>query len=138
MEVLKTMPARILVVDDDNEHARMVQTMLETTGYQTSVVNGGRAALQQTRDAQPDLMILDLVMPGMDGWQVLEQLRAEASTASLPVILLTAKNEAADVAMSWHMGADLYLTKPFSAPALLSFVERLLNEIAKAGPRRAA
>jgi DNA-binding response OmpR family regulator len=125
------MPANILVVDDDTDHARMVQATLESTGYTTSVASGGRAALEQTRNRRPDLMILDLAMPEMDGWQVLQQLRAEAATATLPVILLTAKSEESDIAMSWHLGADLFLTKPFSAPTLLSFVERLLNEMNK-------
>lgn len=125
------MPANILIVDDDTDHARMVQTTLESSGYQTSTVNDGLSALEQVKTKMPDLMVLDVAMPGLDGWQVLRQLRADTSIAGLPVILLTAKTEADDIAMSWHAGADLYLKKPFSAPTLLSFVERLLNQTRK-------
>ena len=122
------MRATILIVDDDADHARMVQTTLESSRYQTAVATDGIAALEQIKTSVPDLMILDIAMPELDGWQVLQQLRGNAATAHLPVILLTAKTEADDIAMSWHTGADLYLKKPFSAPALLSFVERLLGD----------
>jgi len=125
------MPARILIVEDDADHARMVQLTLETHGYHTTLVRNGREALEHVGQTAPDLIVLDVKMPEMDGWQTLQQLRADHATSALPVIVLTAKTEADDIAMSWHVGADLYLKKPFNAPTLLSFVERLLAQMRK-------
>lgn len=117
--------ARILLVDDDAKIVRLVQTYLENDGYQVVCTGDGLDALDLARSKQPDLMVLDLMLPGMDGRDVCRVLRAEGSR--LPVIMLTARSAEDDKLTGLGLGADDYVTKPFSPRELLARVRAVLR-----------
>jgi two-component system, OmpR family, response regulator MprA len=115
---------RILVVDDDPMVATTVQRVLRPEGYEVDVALGGAEALEQARAHRPDLVVLDLMMPGIDGLEVCRQLRA---SGSLPILMLTARSGTADRVRGLDTGADDYLVKPFAYPELLARVRALLR-----------
>lgn len=115
----------ILVVEDNPDLAFGLRTNLEYEGYQVSLAGDGPAGLVRARNTDPDLMILDLMLPGMDGYQVLRTLRQEGFPK--PVLLLTARGEEADKVRGFRLGADDYVTKPFGLLELLARVEALLR-----------
>ena len=121
------MPKKILAVDDERHIVRLVQVNMERAGYQVVTAFDGREAMEKIEADKPDLVILDVMMPYMDGFEVLQTLRQNASTRDLPVIMLTAKAQDADVFRGWQSGVDSYLTKPFNPTELLSFVKRILE-----------
>ncbi len=121
------MPKKILAVDDEKHIVRLVQVNLERAGYQVVTANDGKEALQKIADENPDLVVLDVMMPYMDGFEVLQNLRRNPSTRDIPVIMLTAKAQDADVFKGWQSGVDCYLTKPFNPMELLSFVKRIFD-----------
>jgi DNA-binding response OmpR family regulator len=118
------MPKRILVVDDEARLVSLVRGYLEGEGYEVASAGDGRAALILTRQFSPDLIVLDLMMPEMDGWEFLRLLRRESNA---PVIMLTARVEEADRIAGLEMGADDYLTKPFSPRELVARVRAVLR-----------
>lgn len=118
---------RILVVDDDPDILQFVQMNLELEGFETSVAEGGRAALQLARERPPDLVLLDVMMPEMDGLTVLRHLRNDPPTANVPVIILTAKALAEDRVKGLHLGADDYITKPFELEELIARVRSVMR-----------
>ena len=118
---------RILVVDDDPMVATTVQRVLRPEGYDVDVALGGAAALEQARAHRPDLVVLDLMMPGIDGLEVCRQLRAGGS---LPILMLTARSGTADRVRGLDTGADDYLIKPFAYTELLARVRALLRRAA--------
>ena len=115
---------RILVVDDDPMVATTVQRVLRPEGYEVEVALGGAQALEQARAQRPDLVVLDLMMPGIDGLEVCRQLRTECS---LPILMLTARSGTVDRVRGLDTGADDYLVKPFAYPELLARVRALLR-----------
>ncbi len=119
--------AHILVVDDERDLVDLVSYNLKRSGYETSFAHDGRQALQQISKMHPDLVILDVMMPGLSGTEVLTRLRSEPATAKLPVIMLTAKSEEVDQIVGLTIGADDYVTKPFSVKVLMARVESLLR-----------
>lgn len=123
------MPKKILAVDDEKHIVRLVQVNLERAGYQVVTANDGKEALQKVADENPDLVVLDVMMPYMDGFEVLQNLRRNPSTRDIPVIMLTAKAQDADVFKGWQSGVDCYLTKPFNPMELLSFVKRIFDSM---------
>jgi|RhiMetdeSRZDD1v2_1073273.scaffolds.fasta_scaffold683469_1 DNA-binding response OmpR family regulator len=118
--------AHILVADDDLPIATIVATKLKLEGHEVSVVENGHAALEAVKSSRPDLCILDVMMPGMDGFQVLVALRARPDFASVPVVMLTALGEEKHVVRAFKEGANDFIVKPFSPSELLVRVERLL------------
>lgn len=122
---------RILVVDDDEDIRTIVRTLLEHAGYETSAASGGREALERIAAAPPDLVLLDVGMPEMSGWQVCTALRSRPATASLPIVMLTVRSEIRDLITSLQVGADDYVTKPFSRKRLLDALEALLGPEAR-------
>lgn len=127
----------ILTVDDETNIRRLVQVNLQRAGYRVTMACDGIEALECIRQERPDLVVLDVMMPRMDGFEVLRRLKVDVSTAELPVIMLTAKAQDADIFRGWQSGADCYLTKPFNPTELLAFVKRILNPpLADAGPVR--
>jgi two-component system, OmpR family, response regulator MprA len=120
-------PRRILVVDDDPMVATTIQRVLRPEGYEVDVALGGAAALEQARAHRPDLVVLDLMMPGIDGLEVCRQLRANGS---LPILMLTARSGTADRVRGLDTGADDYLVKPFAYSELLARVRALLRRAA--------
>ena len=117
---------RILVVDDDPMVATTVQRVLRPEGYEVEVALGGAAALEQARVNRPDLVVLDLMMPGIDGLEVCRQLRADRN---LPILMLTARSGTADRVRGLDLGADDYLIKPFAYAELLARVRALLRRM---------
>lgn len=121
------MPKKILAVDDERHIVRLVQINLEKHGYEVVTASNGREAIETAREARPDLIVMDVMMPEMDGFEALEKMKADPELSSIPVIMLTAKAQDADVFSGWQKGADLYLTKPFNPSELLTFVKRIFS-----------
>ncbi|HSI72811.1 MAG TPA: response regulator [Fimbriimonas sp.] len=121
------MAAKILVCDDERHIVRLIQVNLERQGYQVVTAFDGKEGLEKVRSEKPNLLVLDVMMPYMDGFEVLKNLRREADTEDLPVIMLTAKAQDKDVFEGYHYGADMYLTKPFNPMELVTFVKRILG-----------
>ncbi len=121
------MARKILAVDDEKHIVRLVQVNLERAGYEVVTANDGKEALQKVAEENPDLVVLDVMMPYMDGFEVLQNLRRNPATRDIPVIMLTAKAQDADVFKGWQSGVDCYLTKPFNPMELLSFVKRIFD-----------
>jgi two-component system KDP operon response regulator KdpE len=115
---------KILVVDDSADLLRIVQVCLEREGYEIFTAKNGKECLQRTYSTQPDLVVLDVMMPGMDGWEVLTRLR---EMSNVPVMLLTAKGREADIVRGLSLGADDYVTKPFGTAELVARVQALLR-----------
>ena len=120
----------ILVVDDEPQIVRFVRAYLEDAGYRVVTASDGQQALFVARHEKPDLVILDLMMPGMDGWDFIRHYRQERDT---PVIMLTARVEETDQVLGLELGADDYVTKPFSPRALVARVRAVLRR-AQGGP----
>jgi two-component system, OmpR family, alkaline phosphatase synthesis response regulator PhoP len=121
---------RILIVEDNPDLAFGLRNNLEIEGYEIAVADDGLAGLEQARSLRPDLIILDLMMPGMDGYRVLRTLREEG--IGTPVLILSARGEEADKVRGFRIGADDFVTKPFSLLELLARVQALLRRSATA------
>lgn len=121
-------PRTIMVVDDNPDIITIVKTILEGKGYQVLSASSGQELLNLLTDRKPDLIILDIMMPEMDGLEVLGRLKAVTETASIPVILLTAKVQYEDVLGGYKLGADYYITKPFTSTQLVNGINLLLGE----------
>jgi DNA-binding response OmpR family regulator len=116
---------RILVVDDEPDVVMLCRVNLEHAGHEVAEAGDGRAALAVADSWRPDLIVLDVMLPGMDGFAVLAALRETDATRDTPVVLLTAKTLAEDRVRGWNAGANGYLTKPFSPLDLTSTIEQL-------------
>jgi DNA-binding response OmpR family regulator len=124
-----SMPQRILVVDDDKSIVKVLTAYLEQSGYQVLPAYDGEMALHSLRRERPDLVILDLMMPKRDGWEVTRLVRADQSLAATPIILLTARVEDTDKVVGLELGADDYITKPFNAREVVARVKSLLRRV---------
>jgi two-component system alkaline phosphatase synthesis response regulator PhoP/two-component system response regulator VicR len=116
---------KILAVDDEKHIVRLVQITLEKEGYELITASNGREALEKVASEKPDLVVMDVMMPEMDGLEALAKMKSDPATESIPVIMLTAKAQDSDVFRGWQSGADLYLTKPFNPAELVTFVKRI-------------
>lgn len=121
------MAKRILVVEDERAVARTIQVNLDREGYQTELAANGSQALESIAAAAPDLVILDVVMPGMDGFEVLRALKADPETADIPVVMLTARSDEESILRGWSEGVHCYMTKPFDPRDLTAYVMRVLE-----------
>ncbi len=119
---------KILVVDDEPHIVRLMQVNLERVGFTVVKAYDGNEALEQIRLEQPDLVFLDAMMPHMDGFEVLQNLRKHQATRDLPVIMLTAKAQDADIFRAWQSGVDGYLTKPFNPVEIMAIARRILEK----------
>jgi len=128
------MAEKILIVDDDMETLRLVGLMLQRQGYQIVAASNGTQALGLTRNEKPDLIVLDVMMPDMDGYEVTRQLRQDKDTQDIPIILFTAKSQVDDKVTGYEVGADDYLTKPVHPAELVAHIKALLSR----GKNRAA
>jgi phosphate regulon transcriptional regulator PhoB len=130
------MAAKVLVVDDEKDILDLVRHHLEKEGFRCLQASDGGAALRLARETRPDLLILDLMLPGLDGLEVCRRLRREAHTAGLPIIMLTAKAEEVDRVVGLEVGADDYIVKPFSPRELVARVKAILRRTQEpAAPR---
>ena len=123
---------RILIVEDSPDMAYGLATSLELEGHAVTVAEDGPAGLRAAREERPDLVVLDLMLPGMDGYRVLRTLREEGIT--VPVLVLTARGEEVDKVLGFTLGADDYVTKPFGLMELLARVNALLRRASNAWP----
>ncbi len=117
----------ILVVDDDKQIVRLVQSYLSQAGYQVLTAHNGETALHTIRRDHPDLVVLDVMLPDRDGWEILRLVRNEPNLATLPVILLTARVEDTDKIVGLELGADDYITKPFNPREVVARVRAVLR-----------
>ena len=117
--------AKVLVIDDEPDVLMLCRVNLEHAGHDVLVAESGEAGLELARNERPDLIVLDLMMPNMDGFEVLEELAAAGVTRDVPVLILTARTRMDDKVRGWRAGADAYLTKPFTPATLVDDVERL-------------
>jgi DNA-binding response OmpR family regulator len=122
-----TIARKILVIEDERDILDLVRHYLEKEGFRTRTAADGGAGLTAARQERPDLIVLDLMLPGMDGLELCKKLRADPATALTPVIMLTAKADETDRIVGLELGADDYLTKPFSPKELVARVKALLR-----------
>ena len=118
---------KILIVDDEEDVIELVRYNLNKYGYNIISAASGEEALTEAKTKTPDLIILDLMLPGIDGLEVCRQIKNDAKTESIPIIMLTAKGEEVDIVTGLEIGADDYVTKPFSPKVLVARVRRLLH-----------
>jgi two-component system, OmpR family, alkaline phosphatase synthesis response regulator PhoP len=117
----------ILVVEDEEDIQELVKYNLTKEGYHVHCVGSGELGLQEARNRLPDLLVLDLMLPGMNGLEVCRQLKGDSNTNHIPIIMLTAKGEESDIVIGLELGADDYITKPFSLKIFLSRVKASLR-----------
>jgi len=122
------MKARILVVDDNPDSLAIMRTILENHGYEVVAAGNGTDGLAVVRSTPVDLVLLDVMMPDMSGIEVLQQIKLDAATGRLPVILVTAKTQDDDLLSGYECGADYYIPKPFTAKQLLYGIELVLGQ----------
>jgi two-component system phosphate regulon response regulator PhoB len=125
---------KILVVDDERDLAELVAMNLQRNGYETLVAHDGPTGLDTARRQKPDLVVLDVMMPGMSGRDVTVALKGDPDTAAMPILMLTAKTEETDIIVGLSMGADDYVTKPFSMKVLIARIAAVLRRKQAADP----
>jgi two-component system alkaline phosphatase synthesis response regulator PhoP len=123
----------ILVVDDEEDILELLEYNLAKEGYRVHRVTSGEKALEATRDHQPDMILLDLMLPGLNGLEVCKRLKGNPRSAHIPIVMLTAKGEEADVVLGLELGADDYITKPFSPRVLLARMRAVFRRKSLAG-----
>jgi len=122
------MKKRVLIVDDEQNIAISVEYLMRREGFEVTVAKDGEEGLAKIRSSKPDLVLLDVMMPKMDGFQVLTEARADKELDSVRIIMLTAKGREAEVEKGLSLGADAYIPKPFSTSDLVNRVKTLLGE----------
>ena len=130
------MAEKILIVDDDREMVELIELFLDNAGYETIVAFSGEEALEKTFREKPDLILLDIMMPKIDGWEVLRRIKNDPEAQDTPVAFITARTQNIDKMIGLSvMKAAGYITKPFSKQELLTEVKRILDERSRsAGP----
>lgn len=119
------MAKRVLLAEDEPNIAESVTFLLERAGFEVAIENDGRRVLEAVMADSPDVLVLDVMLPGLDGYEILRTLRADRDRESLPVLMLTAKGQREDREMALKCGADLFMTKPFSNTEIVSAVRKL-------------
>lgn len=123
----------VVVVEDEQEMIDLIELILSRRGFEVFGANGGVQGLKAIREHKPDLVLLDLMMPEMDGWQVYQQLKADVETENIPVIVVTAKAQNIDKVLGLHIAkVDDYIPKPFSLEELVTRIEKVLKRNAQA------
>jgi len=122
------MAKKILLVDDEKDLVETLAFRLEASDYEVVKAHDGQDGLDKARSVHPDLIILDLMLPKMDGYKVCRMLKFDEKFKKIPIILFTARAQESDKKMGEEVGADVYITKPFEAPVLLAKIKELLGE----------
>lgn len=121
-------PQSVVYIEDDTEMIDLVTLILSRRGYEVKGAHGGRQGLDIIKQSSPDLILLDLMMPDVDGWEVYQQLKADEQTRSIPVIVITAKAQPIDRVLGLHIAkVDAYISKPFHPQELLNSIDQVLN-----------
>ena len=123
--------ARVLIVDDEPEITEIVETFLVEAGYQVAVQNSSAEAIKKAHEFKPDVILLDIMMPGMDGYAICQELKKDSDFASVPIIFLTGKDRNDDMGRSFKSGGDMFIKKPFSCERLLEIVNIVLMSTGK-------
>ena len=131
------MNKKILVIEDDPNALRLIRYALEQEGYQVLSAENGLEGVKKAQDDHPDLVVLDIMLPGLDGYEVCHKLRQKPETAALPVLMLSAKARQDDKDIGLKMGADDYLAKPADPATMVEKVKALLNERGQAAHQEA-
>jgi two-component system, OmpR family, response regulator VicR len=119
----------ILCIEDEPEMIDLIRLILERRGFKVEGASGGMEGIRKVRELHPDLVLLDLMMPDMDGWEVYQQMKADEATRDIPVIVVTAKAQSIDKVLGLHIAkVDDYISKPFSPQDLLASVEKVFNK----------
>jgi len=118
---------KVLLVDDDEQILRSLRVYLELENFTVDTADNGKEALKRLTEFKPDIIVLDIMMPEMDGFEVLEIMKNDASLKNIPVIMLTAKGQDVDVLKGYKMGASSYMTKPFNLNELVENIELVLK-----------
>lgn len=129
---------RVLVVDDEPDVLLLCRVNLEFEGYEVMEAGDGVEAMTRVRERRPDVILLDVMMPRMDGWQALEAIKADPATTSIPVVMLTAKVQDEDQIRGWEAGAADYITKPFSPLSLSQVIADVVRNDPEEEARRRA
>jgi len=124
---------KILAVDDEEDIRELISFNLEKDGYIVETAESGEKAMEMAVSFSPDLIVLDLMLPGIDGLEVAKKIKADSATRTIPIIMLTAKGEEADVVIGLEMGADDYIVKPFSPRVLTARIKAVLRRRAESG-----
>jgi DNA-binding response OmpR family regulator len=127
--ISQTKKERILIIEDEEEIASLIQYNLEREGYRATVVSDGNEAPNAFREQRPDLALLDLMLPGLSGLDICRIVKSDGDTKAIPVIMLTAKGEESDIVAGLELGADDYITKPFSPRILIARVRACLRRV---------
>jgi len=122
------MAKKIMVVDDEPYIARVIKFKLEQEGYTVISANDGQSGLQKIKEEKPDMVLLDVMMPGLSGYEVCQKIKEDAELAGIPVVILTAKGQERDREQGLTMGASDYITKPFSPNRLLELVKNMIGD----------
>ncbi len=128
---VKVNTARVLVIDDEPEITEIVETFLMESGYQVAVENSPSDAVQKAHAFKPDVILLDIMMPGVDGYDICQQLKSDPQFAAIPIIFLTGKDRSDDMGRSFRSGGDMFIKKPFSCERLLEIVNIVLVSTGK-------
>lgn len=123
--------AKILVIDDEPEITEIVETFLVEAGYKVAVENTSDTAVQRAKSFNPDVILLDIMMPGQDGYSICQELKSDLAYANTPVIFLTGKDRNDDMGRSFRSGGDMFIKKPFSCDRLLEIVNIVLMSTGK-------
>lgn len=129
MHVCDSMASKILIVEDEQGVVHLLRTGLEPEGFQVIAAYNGQEGLRAVTEARPDLIILDLTLPGLDGFELCRRIRRQPETAGLPILVLSGRTEAVDKVVMLELGADDYVTKPFNTKELVARVKTLLRRI---------
>ncbi|HOE96705.1 MAG TPA: response regulator [Candidatus Sumerlaeota bacterium] len=121
------MPKRILAVDDETDVLLIVKTALQSEGFEVETANSGQEALPLAQENPPDLILLDVMMPGMSGFDVLRELKSHDATSTIPVIMLTGVSEKSKIAQALSSGTDFYIIKPFDFDELIHKINQALD-----------
>jgi two-component system OmpR family response regulator len=128
---LKIPGTRVLVIDDEPEITEIVEAFLSDAGYVVTAENSPQHAIAKVLEFRPDVILLDIMMPGMDGYDVCQQVKARPEFAHVPIIFLTGKDRADDMGRSFKVGGDMFIKKPFSCERLLEIVNIVVMSTAK-------
>ncbi|OGS00410.1 MAG: hypothetical protein A3G41_03235 [Elusimicrobia bacterium RIFCSPLOWO2_12_FULL_59_9] len=120
--------ANILVIDDDTSNRDILRARLERAGHRVAEAGNGEEGIEIARNLSPDLIILDVMMPKLDGWQACRRLKSDSKTKTIPVVLLTARSQHIEELRGWESGADEYMTKPCDHRRLMDLVARFVDK----------
>lgn len=127
----KVKAAKLLVIDDEPEITQIIEAFLENAGHQVITENSSVMGIERAKELKPDLILLDIMMPNMDGYEICDELKKTDETSDIPVIFLTGKDSRDDKGRSFQVGGDMFVKKPFSCERLLEIVNIVLQSAAK-------